>query len=309
MPETSLEDVLDTMDVMVEAENAAAQFYRTCAKKYAEDAQVWTSLAEEELVHAEALSKLSKLVRKKPHRFEPGNLSSLAVLRDFIMKTNAKIDSLTSGELMEADAFQIAFHIESTFIESKYPEVVMTDEPKYNQILDNLVSRSKEHKRILARKIKRIKAKAQAKSGADSAINQPEKPAATRLQVVKEVKEEKHALREENSPTDVYSGHVQGVDILEYLQFVLLTGRSTVLRLVATDGTEAKLHLSGGKVVHAVRGKIEGEDAFYQSMQFKGGSFSHLPWEEPPRASIDKIGDLLLLEAARRRDEAKPAGT
>jgi hypothetical protein len=52
-----------------------------------------------------------------------------------------------------------------------------------------------------------------------------------------------------------------------------------------------------------VCGDLEGEEALYRCLGFSGGSFSSLPWREPERVTINKPGELLLLEAARRRDE------
>jgi len=49
---------------------------------------------------------------------------------------------------------------------------------------------------------------------------------------------------------------------------------------------------------------MEGEVAFYRCIQSKRGKFAHLPWSAPEKITIGKDGMQLLLEAARRRDEA-----
>jgi DNA-binding NtrC family response regulator len=105
------------------------------------------------------------------------------------------------------------------------------------------------------------------------------------------------------SPPSGFSGQVEGVDILEYLQFMLLTGTKTIVEVRSQAGHLCRLYLDSGNVVHADDGQIKGEDAVYRSLSFKGGKFSNLPWAEPEQRTINKPGDFLLMEAARRRDE------
>ncbi|MBM3299791.1 MAG: DUF4388 domain-containing protein, partial [Deltaproteobacteria bacterium] len=52
-------------------------------------------------------------------------------------------------------------------------------------------------------------------------------------------------------------------------------------------------------------GELQGEEALYRCLTFKSGSFSSLPWIAPEKATIKKPGMLLLVEAARKRDELK----
>jgi CheY-like chemotaxis protein len=102
-----------------------------------------------------------------------------------------------------------------------------------------------------------------------------------------------------------FSGSVDAVDILEYVQFLMLSGRETVLEVVSNLGTRAVLFLEGGSVVHAACGTVCGEEAFHRCMEFKGGTFSHLAWNDPGTITINKPGDFLLMEAARRRDRQR----
>ena len=64
------------------------------------------------------------------------------------------------------------------------------------------------------------------------------------------------------------------------------------------------MYLKDGEILHATNGELEGEEALYSSMMFPRGKFVHLAWTEPNRKTIQKTGTQLLLEAARRRDEA-----
>lgn len=101
-----------------------------------------------------------------------------------------------------------------------------------------------------------------------------------------------------------FSGRIDGVDILELVQFALLNGRKTVIHVRSSKGEECELYLDGGKVIHAVQGALTGREAFFACMNFPAGEFCTQPWKEPSQHSIQELGDFLLMEAARRRDEA-----
>lgn len=101
-----------------------------------------------------------------------------------------------------------------------------------------------------------------------------------------------------------FTGTVEEVDIIEYLQFLILGGRKTVLEITSSIGTAGRLYLADGTVMHAECGVLRGEQALYRCLCFKDGTFAHLPWTEPEQVTIGKPGDFLILEAVRKRDEA-----
>lgn len=105
------------------------------------------------------------------------------------------------------------------------------------------------------------------------------------------------------SPARDFSGRVEGVDILEFLQFMLLTGKRTIVEIKSQTGRSCTLYLDGGAIVHAQFENLEGEKAVYKGLSLQGGQFTNLPWIAPPKRTISKPGQFLLMEAARIRDE------
>ena len=101
-----------------------------------------------------------------------------------------------------------------------------------------------------------------------------------------------------------FSGKVEEVDIIEYVQFVILGGHKTILEVTSSLGTRGRLFLSDGNVLHAICGMLQGEAALYRCLCFREGTFEHLPWEEPEAKTINRPGEFLLMEAVRKRDEA-----
>jgi CheY-like chemotaxis protein len=105
-----------------------------------------------------------------------------------------------------------------------------------------------------------------------------------------------------------FSGSVGEIELFEYVQLMLLTKRRMVLELRASSGAVGTLFLDNGNVMHATCGNTEGEEAFFRCLAFEGGSFTTLPWRAPPGTSVPSRGDFLLMEAARRKDEAQHEG-
>jgi two-component system chemotaxis response regulator CheB len=107
------------------------------------------------------------------------------------------------------------------------------------------------------------------------------------------------------SANATFSGRVNGVDLLEYMQLLLLNGQQVVLEILSTDGAEGFIFLDKGEILHAACGNLEGEEALYRLLTFKGGSFTSLPWRPLEEATINKPAQFLLIEAARKRDDIR----
>jgi hypothetical protein len=101
-----------------------------------------------------------------------------------------------------------------------------------------------------------------------------------------------------------FSGKVDGVDILDVVQFLLLIGKTTVLHVTSPEGVESQLYLKKGCLVHADLGSLRGSEAFFACMNFPGGEFLVNPWCDPTDHTIHEPWELMLVEAARRRDES-----
>lgn len=101
-----------------------------------------------------------------------------------------------------------------------------------------------------------------------------------------------------------FTGTVEDADILDYLQFLILAGKKTILEITSRLGTKARIFLCDGRAVHAECGVLEGVQALYRCLCFMEGTFAHKPWEEPERTTITIPSELLLMEAARKRDDA-----
>ncbi len=102
-----------------------------------------------------------------------------------------------------------------------------------------------------------------------------------------------------------FCGSIDEIDILDYLQLLMLSGKQVILDVFGLDGSHGQVFICKGEVQHAVCGELEGEAALYRCLSFKGGSFSNLPWTNSHKKTINRPGEFVLIEAARLRDEAQ----
>ena len=102
---------------------------------------------------------------------------------------------------------------------------------------------------------------------------------------------------------DTFSGSIADIDLFDYIQMLLICRRQILVEVVSRDGERGRLYIRTGDVIHAQCGGMTGERAFKHCLSFLGGSFASLPWQEPETISIQKQGEMLLLDAAREKDE------
>jgi CheY-like chemotaxis protein len=98
-------------------------------------------------------------------------------------------------------------------------------------------------------------------------------------------------------------GAISEIDLIDYLQLLFLSAKRVLVEVCSTDGLTGLLFVDSGTVLHAQRGDLVGEEALYQCVALREGSFRSVAWREPEVFTIDQQGDYLLFEAARRRDD------
>jgi hypothetical protein len=130
--------------------------------------------------------------------------------------------------------------------------------------------------------------------------NGMEQPFHSPLDLPELVKSAKAMNKEVEGPR--FSGQVEGIDILEFVQFLMLSGKKTRLDVSDSNGDECQIHFSDGRIIQASYGEKQGVEAFFQCMNLIEGQFSARPFDEPVEETIEEPGDFLIFEAARRRD-------
>jgi rubrerythrin len=153
----TLDDVLQAMDLMVEAETLVCTFYKYCAEAFFDEHDFWNRLAQEEENHSKVLRKLYEIIRRNPEEFAVGKVSPRSALLGFMSRVSEDTEKLRSGRLNARDALSVAYHIESTVIEHKYTEVIVTENEKYLTALSNLMHAEVKHKDRIVKRMKEAK--------------------------------------------------------------------------------------------------------------------------------------------------------
>jgi len=110
-------------------------------------------------------------------------------------------------------------------------------------------------------------------------------------------------------PEEGFRGVLRRVGLPDVLQMECLARSSSVLE-ISNAQLSGRIFVEVGQIVHAEVGEFSGEEAFNRLMALSGGQFNLKPFSEPPARSIAGPWEFLLMEAARKRDEAaeSPAG-
>ncbi len=82
-------------------------------------------------------------------------------------------------------------------------------------------------------------------------------------------------------------------------------GRKSSVLEIFTSKVRGRIFICDGAIVHADSGALQGEVALYGMLALRGGEFNLLPFNEPPRRTIEGQWESLLMEAARLNDEGR----
>jgi len=104
-------------------------------------------------------------------------------------------------------------------------------------------------------------------------------------------------------PEEGFRGMLRRVGLQDVLQMECLARSSSVLE-VSTAQAQGTIFVVDGQIIHAQAGDVTGEEAFNYLMSLGGGQFHLKPFVEPPARTISGSWEFLLMEAARKRDEA-----
>lgn len=103
---------------------------------------------------------------------------------------------------------------------------------------------------------------------------------------------------------EMFQGSLKELHLPDVIQLVSVSSKTGAFHL-KRDNEEGIIYLEQGKIVHAVLGSTEGDEAVYAMATWTDGTFRFVPDEMSSRHSITKNNTNLLMEAARRLDEWK----
>ena len=101
-----------------------------------------------------------------------------------------------------------------------------------------------------------------------------------------------------------FSGTLQQVGLPDVIQIQCLARSSCILE-ARNAQTRGEIYIENGAVIHAAAGALTGEKAFQKLVTLNNGEFQLQPFKKPAERTVSGAWELLLMEAARARDEEK----
>ena len=152
-----LKGILDVLSFMEEMEETVAEFYRVCGELWTERREFWSAIEEDERKHVRHLGTMKEIVSRKPQRFEKGRPFNIMAVQTVIRGLQNSMAKAKAGELTMSGALFIARDNEQAFLESRYSEVVKTEDIEYLTLVNTIVRDTLNHKATVDREIGNIR--------------------------------------------------------------------------------------------------------------------------------------------------------
>ncbi len=157
MEEKRLKDLLEVLNSMKELELLMAEFYRVVGANWKDEAEFFERLQFEEIKHSKNIDTLIEIVSKNPGIFTVGRSFSKIAVNTVSSGINESIQKVKEGIVNKEKMLFIARDLENSLIESRFFEIVRTDNLDYLNLIGNIATETKAHREFIENKIREIK--------------------------------------------------------------------------------------------------------------------------------------------------------
>ncbi len=138
-------------------------------------------------------------------------------------------------------------------------------------------------------------------AGADDFISKKESPQVAFLKINRLI------ARNRNQETTVHesgvSGSLEEMGFMETIQILANREKDALISLRSPGGTEARVYLHQGEIIHACCGRLEGENAIYELLGWQKGFFQVTTPSRLPERNVFGSTEAIMLEGCRLLDE------
>lgn len=138
------ETQVEVIKLLAEHEKAISQLYKEYARKFPEQKNFWSKIAEEEIEHASWIFKLRSQVEKGSLYFKEGRFKTGAI-KTSLEYVKSQITEAQNNKISAKNALSVARDLESGLIEKKFFEVFEPDCREIKQVLLDLAAATREH--------------------------------------------------------------------------------------------------------------------------------------------------------------------
>ena len=153
MVQEDLTRTLQTLTALAEFELALAGMYRACSEQWAQDRPLFDGLEQAEVDHAECMRRISGLLAACPERYSTGRPLTAAAARCQVDYVVARTAEFRSGAVAQRTALLAMREIERSILETRFFEIVKTDDPEYHELAGRLRRETQEHVSMLEQRL------------------------------------------------------------------------------------------------------------------------------------------------------------
>ncbi len=141
-----LKGILDVLNHMEQSEKTIAEFYHACAKAFSQHQEFWLDIEAQEQKHVLYIGKMKAIIEKKPEHFEKGRPFNIMAVLTIIKGIQDNTIKVRSGQMQLVNVLSIARDNEQAIMESRYNEVVKTEDIEYLTLVKEIVEDTARHK-------------------------------------------------------------------------------------------------------------------------------------------------------------------
>ena len=145
MVRQDLTRTMQTLTALAEFERALAAMYQACGEQWPRDRQLFADLERAELDHADCVGRIERLLMDHPERFVPNRPLTPEAARCQVDYVVARTVEFRSGDVALRTALLAMREIERSILESRFYEVVTTDDPEYRELIHRLRVETRYH--------------------------------------------------------------------------------------------------------------------------------------------------------------------
>jgi thiol peroxidase len=146
---------IEQLKTMVRNEEATSRLYKLFAEKFPQLKDFWTKLVDEEVDHAAHLAEFYKKVETGEMVLDEGRFSMLAV-EAFAEHMKRILEYIAGKDITARDALEMALDVEETFLEKSFFEVIETDSPDVEGLLNTLSVSTEQHRERIKEKLREV---------------------------------------------------------------------------------------------------------------------------------------------------------
>lgn len=152
-----MQNTLSVLTNLEQLEKTVARLYEFAAQQWPSDADLWNSMAGDEIKHAEYIKTLAAMLAKDPDNFTINRPINIVAINTSLSWIDKNIADIKNGTFNIGKMLFLARDIEQSILESKYSEFLKTNDIEYNELVKLIIRETVGHKKMIDDRISNLK--------------------------------------------------------------------------------------------------------------------------------------------------------